>query len=444
MTRCAITFIVLALGFAGWSSAQRFTVHPDEIVCDGFIGFGAEFSPFVTAPNLGQAVGDIDDLQRKLIALRPQHVRIFVLTQWWTQPDPAQKNSFIRTVELAQKAGASVNVTLWYGWLNDPAAAARVMGQLLSELIRDRHLTCVQYVTLQNEVNLTKITMEQYDDLYKRFDAELRKIGLRDRIKIVGGDLLGQKRKEWIENLSTVLGDICDGYSVHTYWEYSDWDHPLKSTSAMRQIMGDLTPKNRRPVFLTEFGIRGQGWQKNPPGLFEGKTPMLQTTIHGEHAARMMMLAVNHGYVATVFWEAYDVFYDKPMHCGVLGEPAEAFPVRPTYHLLRMFTHGVDPGWSAVRVDGATNEQYAAVMCGPQNTWTIFAHNRADEPVTIFFDRLPEVRFDRIIWNADGRGMLNRGDEVTVGKFVAAPHTVTALVSDPRRARELIAASSSK
>src|SRR5439155_7486955 len=316
MKRPALLVILLVTVSA--TAETRFILHPEQGLGPPIVGFGAQFSPYILAPQLGQEVQNLDDLERKLRDLGPQHVRIFVLTQWITPGHERELESLVRTVKLAQDSGATVNLTLWYGWLKDPKESSQRMVQILDDLIRKRGLSAVQYVTLQNEVNTTKITMQQYDEFYRLFDADLRQAKLRERIKIVGGDLLGKEQSAWLTNLATELRDVCDGYSAHTYWEYTNPGHITQRLGNLHRILTTLP--TTRPLYLTEFGVRGRGWEKNDPGVHEDGTPIAQTAVHAEQCASFMIEAIRQGAVATVQWEAYDVFYDKPMHCGMIGE----------------------------------------------------------------------------------------------------------------------------
>ena len=425
--------------------AATITLHPDQQVCKDFVGFGAQFSPFITAPNLNQPVGDITDLERKLIALAPQHVRIFVLTDWWGEADEANKNSFIRTVQIAQKAGASVNVTLWYGWRKHPQESAEQMARILADLIRDRKLDCVRYVTLQNEVNNTAITMQQYDHFYRYFDAQLRQFGLRDQIKIVAGDLLGMNQEAWLRNLSEELGDICDGYSFHTYWEFDNTDHLVHRIDEFGDLMKRIPPPgSTKPLYMTEFGVRGRGWKTRGPGTDDHGNPIAQTSMQAEQIGWMMMHAVNHGIVATVQWEAYDVYYDHPMHCGLLGEPGEGFPIRPSYKVQQLFTHATAPGWQAVLCDGETADQTTLAMRGPKDEWSVFVQNRSEKPESITITALPqEISFRQIEWTAaDKLNLTDRGEtkSTAIGQLQATlpPHSITAFIAGSERWKQLL------
>ncbi len=117
-----------------------------------------------------------------------------------------------------------MNLTLWYGPFNDPIADGRRFAELLDEIVRQRGMTCVQYVTIQNEVNLEGhwLPMCNYNQLYVALDEELKRRGLRDHIVIVSGDLVGTNQAIWFGNLAEYLGNLSDAYSIHVYWDY--WD----------------------------------------------------------------------------------------------------------------------------------------------------------------------------------------------------------------------------
>src|SRR5215211_6587485 len=126
--------------------AARFTIHPDESIGPPLVGFGAQFNPYLYAtPNFGGG-GDVNetnvaDLERKLLALRPQHVRIFFQPEWWdggkdniSKNDPRMKDSFLRTAKLAQACGATINLTYWHGpWLDVEKQSSR-FAEIVQEL----------------------------------------------------------------------------------------------------------------------------------------------------------------------------------------------------------------------------------------------------------------------------------------------------------------------
>ena len=415
----------LLTALAGWLlfqssfavAAPQFTVSTNEFAGPPIVGYGVEMSPFLTAPNGGQPVGDLNDLEKKLKTLAPQHVRIFVRTEWWRPGNEKIRDSFIRTCELAQSAGATINVTLWTGWEANPAQSSREMAHLLKELILNHSLSAVRYVTLQNEVNSTEVTMPQYNEFYRMFDHDLRAAGIRDRIKIVGGDLVRTRQADWLRDLATELADVCDGHSVHIYWQYPDAadaiQHRLRGIAAVPET---FAAAQRRPLYITEFGVRGQDWQGagKEPGVYTDGTPMTQTSTTALQVGWMMTEATRLGFVATVEWEGYDMAYGKhPMHYGVMGEPGEGWPLRPAYQVLRLFTHTIAPGWRALKVEGDSTNLAVAAVQGSAGEFTFMAvnHTAVAQPVTI--GGLPSgKKFHQLVWAAAEPNRLRSAPDI--------------------------------
>src|SRR5213596_1231226 len=75
--------------------------------------------PFTPVPR--KSLGDLD---RRLARLKPQFVRIFFSPQQdkGSPSTPGTRDSFIKTVQLAQAAGAAVNITVQSvsGYVGDP------------------------------------------------------------------------------------------------------------------------------------------------------------------------------------------------------------------------------------------------------------------------------------------------------------------------------------
>ena len=405
---------------ADMPTPNTFTLLTNQFAGAPLVGYGIEMSPYLTAPNAGQPVGDLKDLEQKLKTLAPQHVRIFVRTEWW-QPGADNEKiraSFIRTCELAQSAGATINVTLWTGWQDNPAQSSADMAALLKDLIVNHSLAAVQYVTLQNEVNSTKITMEQYNAFYRQFDQDLRKDGIRGKIKIVGGDLVRTRQADWLRDLATELADVCDGHSVHIYWEYPDAADAIERRLRGIAAVPETLPANgRRPLYITEFGVRGKDWHGpgKEPGVYEDGTPMTQTATTALQVGWMMTEATRRGFVATVEWEGYDMAYGKhAMHYGIMGEPGEGWPLRPAYQVLRLFTHTIARGARALQIDGDSPHVALTAVQGSAGALTIMAANHSVTSQTISLRNLPaNQKFHKIIWAAANPNHLDNAGEVT-------------------------------
>jgi hypothetical protein len=364
-----------------------------------FVGFGAQFNQNLYAKAGG--VRDASALPGKLASLAPEHVRIFFDSRALGDADLMQ--SFVRTVELAQQAGATVNVTWWHGPYPDLAGAMRQFAAVLDDLVNRRGLAAVRYVTIQNEVNSTRVTMAEYERLYRVLDAELRARGLRGHIELVGGDLLAENQAAWFSYLGRRMGDVLDGYSVHIYWDYREPDKLVRRLTEVREL-ADALPA-RKPLYVTEFGVRGlRGDGEAQPGHVAGGTPVERSPLGALQQAWFDILAARLGYVATVRWDAYFAMYDaNPQYFSLIGESGLE---KPSYFLLRLLTHTVDPGWRVSTVHGGAPGAVAAAFRGDGET-TFLAANVSDCRRELRVSGLPASRaLYFIVWNGDGKGHL--------------------------------------
>ena len=420
---------LVCVSIARAQDAATFTVHPDEFVGPPLVGFGAQFNPYLYAsPNWGADVNEqnVRDLERKLLDLRPQHVRIFFAIEWWdgrhdsiAKDDPRMKESFLRTARLAQRCGATINLTYWHGPWPDPEKQAARFADVVKEL-RERHeLTSIRYVTLQNEPNLHNFDMDKLATIYRAFDARAREIGLRDDVQLIGGDLVQNDQAKWFDHLANHQ-PFLDGYAVHMYWDYWDTAKLLRRVSEIPPIVATLpAPHNRKPIYITEFGVRGRRDKAGDkpatePGLYEPDARFItDVPLQGMQIAWFMMEAINRGYVATVQWDAYTAWYDRYMHYGIIGGAKDGWPTRPAYHVLRTFTHTTQPGWRAVRVEGKAEAMVVAATRGPKRELTVYVLNRAAEPRRIALAGLePNRPLRRFIWNGVGDGTFDTAQEL--------------------------------
>ena len=422
---CLVPIIALPLVRARAAPTQQpatapvtFTVHADEFVGPPLVGFGAQFNPYLYAtPNFAPD-GDVNernvaDLERKLIALRPQHVRIFFALEWWdgkrdgiAKDDRRIKASFLRTAQLAQRCGATINLTYWHGPWPQPEQQAARFADVVKELRTKHELTAIRFVTLQNEPNLHNFDMGKLATIYRAFDARARRIGIRDDVQVIGGDLVHNGQEKWFAHLAEHQ-PFLDGYGVHVYWDYWDTAKLLRRVGEIPPIVAALPPRARKPLYVTEFGVRGKrDTPGNEPGLYEPDGRFItDVPLQGTQIAWFMMESINRGYVATVQWDAYTAWYDRYMNYGIVGGARDGWPLRPAYHVLRMFTHTTQPGWRAVRVEGVAEDVLVAATRGKGSEVTVYALNRSPNPRTIALAGLaagtPVQRWD---WNERGDG----------------------------------------
>ncbi|HEY3185573.1 MAG TPA: hypothetical protein VGJ77_22200 [Gaiellaceae bacterium] len=411
----AATRIVAATDFVLWST---------RVLVDSFAGYGAQFNQNVYSA-LSRAAGvddaNVGDMEGKVTALGPQFVRLFFhRSAFW---DADRMQSFVRAAQLAQRAGATIDVTWQTSAGSDLDVEITRFGHLLSDLVLNRGVTNLRWATLQNEVNSTRVSMETYDHLYRVLDAALAVDGVRDRIRFMGGDLvaqpspLGQTQNDWLRFLGARMSDILDAYSIHVYWDFWSPEKIERRLTEVRQIVDALPAEQRRPLYITEFGARGH---RDPgdagPGTFDGGAPLGNTNANAFQHAWLDVLAPRLGFAGAVKWDAYFGRYDaKPQAYTMIGPPQEGWPLRPVYNLTRLFTATTRPGWKAVAVDGAKGPRLVTAFAGPQGELTLVGLdtqgallNTTSATVSTYtIGGLPPAATFRLqLWNADGTGTL--------------------------------------
>lgn len=432
MKRWMARMAALAVGMMllGGCASQRpvFSVT-DVPIGPPLVGFGACMNPYLYAyPNWPGEINEknVGDLEKKVKELRPQFVRIFFLNSWWDQDTdpviaknhPGMKQSLIRTIKLAQDAGAKVLLQFWYDPKRyvDPEGVARRFAMTIREMRLKYGLTSVAYVTMQNEPNDEgkDITREQYVRLYRGLDKSLRDLGLREEIQIVGGDLLSPKQTEWFHFMGKELAPVLDGYAVHAYWSYWDTNKLVRRVKDTRRDVDSLPEAARKPVYVTEFGVQGKRPKPNvEPGTYDDGRPLADVPAACAQLGWFVMEALNNGFAGTCQWDLYEVWYDRKMGYGVIGNAQQGFPERPGYWLMKMFTHSVEPGWRTMKVEGEGKDVIVSAIKGSSGE-TLFVLNRGKSREISLRGFRPDTSLACEIWNGDGTGTLMDGQKLMV------------------------------
>lgn len=178
----------VSLVLNGMTAVTEFAVNPARAVVPDFEGFGAQMNGYVyTAlndPTRGftgnQPPADIANLESKVTAMHPGLVRIFLSPAAYQAGNQYLMDSTYKTVELAQKAGADINITWWFierAPNNDPVIQQQLMQQdmqefasTLQDLVVNHGITDLRQITIQNEVNTSWVTPQLYEQYYRLLD----------------------------------------------------------------------------------------------------------------------------------------------------------------------------------------------------------------------------------------------------------------------------------
>ena len=403
----------------------EFNVDLNKIVSTDFVGFGTQYnqnvyaafsaSDGITSANTGQ-------LEAKVKALKSQYVRIFFDSKAWpTDPNYSATtadfmNSFVKTVKLAQDAGAAtINITFWH---TATAAQMPAFADVLKNLIVTQGFTAVNQVTIQNEVNSTSITMDNYKACYASLDQALSALGIRNMIKFVGGDLVETNQQSWFTYMATNMSDLLSGYSSHIYWDDNDAAKPVSRLTDVTNIVKGLGAAVK-PLYITEYGVRGGNKTGLPdPGDLTGTTtPISQTTTAALQDALFQMNGLNLGYAGFSRWDCYKAKYDGgTQYFSCIGSGTDGYPLYPLYYMTCLFTHTCQPGWSVVSTTQGNNaNKVVAVMQDKtgQNI-TLYAVNKSNGTFPYIIGGLPANKnFHVVAWNNDQQGKIAKLSDVT-------------------------------
>ena len=396
------------------------------------------------------------DLEQKLKDLEPQLVRVF-FSPFQDKGPPSTRDSFVRTVQLAQAAGATINITVQsvQPYVADPGQGMNEFAAVLDGLVRSQGCTNVRWVTLQNEPNTPpgseKINPPLLKSMYESLDTALG--DLRPQIQFMAGDLIqgADPRQEyppsaplppafndigsnwrgfsnqgyWVKWMQENMDEIVDAYSIHIYWNaYSDIGAKPKFLTRLETIRG-----SGKPFYVTEFDVRGNKpyGSGGPPGtLRDQTTPVQQSKLAAFQHAWFQIAAAQLGCAGTAKWDAYQATYDAtPQSFYTIGGPDQnTWDSYPTYDLLRLFTTTTEPGWQTASVPGV--EPWAAVaefrggaelaIVGLDTRWAM----RNDDSQQQSSFTLPTglasgAQLAFLVWNHDGDGRISRQAPVTVG-----------------------------
>lgn len=403
--------------------------------------FGEEDRPgSLTDPQLA-------DVRTRIVKLRPGHSRIPVraVAAAGGPAGQVERDALMKTIALAQQAGANVNLTWWHGpYFRDPNQPSDegFLGRVLMERFagvveeaRTRGFDCVTHLTIQNEVNCHDIgkqkraaaSMETYERLYRSLDATLKARPdpknpgrtLREAVDFVGGDLVaggpkgisGSEQVDWLRFMQQRMTDVLDGYSIHVYWTLGDYKKLEGRLSRLVDLVQEL--KIEKPLYVTEYGVRGSDGTADDrlfdPGTLRGENVEDSAEAAFQHAW-FNALAPQFGIVGLVKWACYRVDGDKrrpERDWGLICGAAKQFSPTPTYRVALLFSRLVRPGWTAAGL-GSAPDTLVSVFSGPAGEQSVAVLNRSDAMQTVQIQELTKGgSYFAAVWNRAGDGAIN-------------------------------------
>jgi hypothetical protein len=404
------------------STGQEVRVDVTKTLSTNFTGFGTQYNQNlyaaisatdgITTANLGQ-------LETKVKELRSRYVRIFFDSKSWST-DPGYSSStadymssFIKTVKLAQDAGAlTINITFWH---TSTPGEMPAFADVLKDLIVSHGFSSVKEVTIQNEPNSTSMTMDNYKSCYTALDQALTNLGIRNRIHFVGGDLVQTNQQAWFSYMGANMSDLLSGYSSHIYWDDNDASKPITRLTEVGAMVTALGA-GKKPVVITEYGVRGGNKTGAPdPGYLTGSTtPISQTTVSAMQNALFQVNGMNLGFSGFVRWDCYKAKYDNgTQYYSCIGSGTDGYPLYPLYYMTWLFNHTSEPGWHVVFSSPVLSDNkplVTAAMTSPNGAdEAVYIINRSNGPVSYTAKGLlPNKKYTICFFNNNGNGQLEK------------------------------------
>lgn len=436
-----------------------FEVEPSQVLVPTLAGYGSHFNHRIYS-QLGRDVGITTDnvgaLEAKMVALQPQLSRIFVNDTDLKSVD--RRASFIQTVLLAQRTGTTINVTWQGGLLTVANGAIPRLAAVLNELVQDNGVTNLRWLTLQNEPNEPglKLTPQDYEARYRALDPYIQNI--RGQVRYMGGDLVRgnnlpdpTNQQIWFDYMAQHMSDILDAWSVHAFWDYWDTDKLQARLTEVRAIWDQEPPDERKPLYWTEYGVRGIktiGTTKFvDPGVWDAtqQIPLTQTNVNAFQHAWFDVLSARLGYLGTIKWDSYFGKYDNtPQAYWMIGPPQAGWPTYPIYNVVRLWTMSVRPGWKTIGVVGSSATQLLTAYTGAGDLTVIGLDTAGSQlntssPVQTVYSiggLPPSTSLHLAVWNENGDGLTVPDPDVVVDHagvavFSVPVHAVFALTTMP-------------
>jgi len=404
----------------------EFKVQESATLVQSFAGYGGQFNHHVYAAisrSVGVTDDNVADMEQKMRVLHPEFSRIFFNSTAFNDPDRMQ--SFVRAVQLAQSTGTTINITWQGGTLNVANGTIPKFASVLIDLVRNRGITNLHWLTLQNEPNRTKITMPAYEAQYRALDPYIQSI--RGQVRYMGGDLVRgpdvgpPDQTAWFQYMATNMSDILDAYSIHVFWDYWDTNKLVDRLTEVRTIVDALPENARKPLYVAEYGVRGlrkfNGLPAGDPGVWEDGTPISQTNVSAFQHAWFDVLAARLGYMGTSKWDSYFGKYDNGTQAYyMIGSPANGWPLYPLYNFVRLLTSTVKSEWRTINVDSVPDtSRLLSAYVGKKGEHTVVGLDTAgaqlnavsETPVPYTIGGLPpDASFHLAVWNEAGDGVV--------------------------------------
>lgn len=256
-----------------------------ELVNGSYEGNGFHYSPYphsdVPSSQWGTKYGAYltdekwDLLKKRLDYMKPQTVRMMVIASWhYYQGGKINFDNKIEGVVRFLEYCKANNITVIFGEFEPPTRYSitsdtwiEMASDYLKYLVVDKGFTCIKYYTVVNEPDgdwsAAKGDWELYKQAVVKFDKRLQKIGLTDRVKVIGPDAVPRWTNEasqydglgWMNQSVRQMDDIFGAYVFHDYPSRENAIGKNNSISFYEKYIKEMKATGKK-VYIGELGFK--------------------------------------------------------------------------------------------------------------------------------------------------------------------------------------------
>lgn len=373
------------------------TVLPEDISCDRFIGFGAEWDPPGYVAH-GVTEQEFAVVAKRVSWMRLPVARVMMLTRWcyacngkfdWNTPE---MKALCRQLDVCQKLGTTVILTDWgaeRAWTKpdcitsvDQDEYAMVIGTYMQHLLRARGYTCIRYFVLTNEPNGEVGDFARWKRGVEKVAAEFSKRGLDKAVTFMGSDTYDPTvwHPQAVDQLQHVLG----AYDIHCYanglqvrkgefeaWWRKQWDYVRAHDPAWKN----------KPLVVGEAGLQDDA--QHPAG-----NPHIGEYGYGIFMADYAVQAARAGSAAVSAWMLDDNSLPG-FFWGLWENRKNGMALRPWFYPWSLLARYFPKGSAIYRPPQSSGDlRILAARIPPasqaaQEAWSVCLVNRASTPCSL-------------------------------------------------------------
>ena len=391
-------------------------VHPENVICKKFMGFGSEWDSNDYDAS-GVTGADFEVISKRVAWMRLPVARVMMQSKWcyqgngrydWNAP---QMKALYRQLDVCQKLGIAVLLTDWgiepprlrtldVTRVEDPRYA-EIVANYMGYLLHTKGYTCIKYFILVNEPNYEVRDWDRWKAGVQHVSAAFHRKGLDGKVTLLGSD--HSNADDWHRNAVDQLKNNLGGYDIHRYaspeetrsgalFDYiaANWQYALTNDSQAKE----------KPFVVGEAGFwtSGSSYKNNP---------INRDPSYGVLMSDLAVQSANAGSWAVLAWMLDDNSH-LGFNWGMWSSSGAGLATKPWFYPWALLSRYFRPGSSIVesRLTSKDLRVLAAHGAGTsplqERSWSFCIVNRAATPkrIRLLVQGGPRLKLDRYLYSS--------------------------------------------